>query len=164
MPVLFAGQVGKVIALEDPSVAGELQIVRIPGFPTFNSSKCLITRMDLNAEENFQLATSLGASIYIYSFGGKPGTVVVSGVSLGGGSCAGGSGKHGLESIANYYTQNRLSARKTELEVRLNTLAVRAFLVGMQASLSDPERGVGQFSLRLVYLPDNRKPSSSSGA
>ena len=114
MPIIFSGQPGRVVAIQDPAVAasssGPLSVEGWSGFQGFRS---IITRCMLSSACNAQFLHTLGGDIYVYTFGDRIGQFAVSGLAFSN-SCAG-SGGPGIGSVLQYYNNNRVAKRESPL-------------------------------------------------
>jgi len=114
------------------------------GFPGFKS---IVTGFQLQSRSGVQFMHTLRDFIYIYVFGERIGTVVISGLSFHQ-QCPGGDPCHGLESVIDYYKTNSTSERDTPVTIVFGcSVVIDGFLTEIQATLNEPSQRVANFSL-----------------
>jgi hypothetical protein len=137
---------------------------RIQGFGPPAVFKSIVTGFQWQAQAGVQFAHSLRDFVYLYLFGDRTVPVTISGLSFahmcteGTPSGDGGVGyslsSHGLEFIANYYDEARVSRIGVPVGLVFGlTRVLTGFLVGVNCGYTDPEHLVGQWSLSFMSVP-----------
>lgn len=117
----------------------------------YATQKVLVQKVDLDEAVARQLSHTLGNMVNIYVFGKRAGNMAIGGYYFWD-SCDG--SPNGVSNIYKYYRANNLTARATPVRVAIGTdLVFRALLRGIVLGGTDPQFGIGQFSLLFDYLP-----------
>ena len=155
--ILFAGVPGRVLVMEDPAAQGLLPpLVTVAGGAiSFTARKCLITRVALSAETNHQFAHMLGGDIYIYVFGDRIASMVVSGMAVAYNCDQPGDYEHGVEKVMHWYAYNKLSSRQNPVTLMIGMTPLIGYLGGFQADVMDHRLNLMQFNLNF-FLPPPR--------
>lgn len=124
----------------------------LEGWGGFAGFRSIITGFHFNSRSGVQFMHTLRDFIYVYVFGERIGTVVVSGLSFH--QSCGGSSCHGLENIIAYYSANRASTRAVPLVIVFGcSTVIFGLLTEIQAELKDPDKKVANFSLSFQSIP-----------
>jgi hypothetical protein len=99
--------------------------------------------------------------VYVYVFGDRVGSIVISGLAIGGPVsygvfCDFESGT-GLDYAMAYFDQNRLSNQQNannEIEVTVGTTVIRGFLTDMQLNMLNPEFQMAEFTMMIRTVPE----------
>jgi hypothetical protein len=182
MPVIFARNTGRVIAIEDKVAAGSIQLGNVVGGDggeriSYARHNTIITRIGISAAGNFQFLHTIGNDVYVYVFGDRMGQVQLHGLSFAAAcqpSSAGGGSKpkpqgnrtvpamlgsnkkaHGFELLFQWYTANRIAARKAPVKVviGLNT-NFHGFVTALTGDVQDALHRTIQFQMTIALLPD----------
>lgn len=125
----------------------------LEGWQGFQGFKSIITGFQIQSKGGVQFMHTLRDFIYIYVFGERIGTVVISGLSFQQ-RCPGQERDHGLEFVMRYYRDNRVESRATPVTIVFGLSTVIAgFLTEMQGALQDPSQKVASFSLSFQSVP-----------
>lgn len=186
MPVIFAKNTGRVVAIEDKVAAGAFQLgnvvgnVRVPGNPnpelggiSYTRHNTIITRIGIAAAGNYQFLHTIGNDVYVYVFGDRMGQVQLHGLSFMRSEdvCSGlansaigsptphiagaGGGKHGFELLFEWYTDNRIAARKDPVRVTIGTNTnFKGFVTAASGNVQDVLHRTIQFQMTISLLPD----------
>lgn len=149
--VVFCGEPGRIVALQDPCAPGAARLVTAEGFDS-GSFHSIITSVGVSSAGNFQLMHTLGSGIYLYVFGDRVGGIRLQGMSFAG-SC-GASGTVGIERIMQYYQANRIAARKTPMSITIGTrTTLTGYLAGISTNIEGNEQRISQFELNFIQIP-----------
>lgn len=161
MAVVFAGNSGRVFAVDDNIAQGCVSIASIElggSNPFANRLESIITRVGVNAAGNFQFLHTIGNDVYVYVFGDRMGDITIHGLSFAGGTCGerGTQGNHGFESLFDWYTQNRIAVQKIPAVVTIGRKTTfKGFVIGMTGDAADAKTRTIQFQLTISLLPDD---------
>lgn len=157
---IFSAQPGSVTAIDSAGLPPlTLFLEGWGGGPAFNS---IITGLSIQQQAGVQFVHTLREFIYVYVFGERIGDITVSGLSFARG-CTGAAGAlnlqyHGLEWVNAFYLTNRATVRASPLVFVLGLASpFVGFLVGCNLQVNDPERGLGQWTLRFATVPQKTK-------
>lgn len=157
MPVLFEGNTGRVIAIEDKVAAGAIALARVEGSGgaiTYQVHNTIITRLGMSAAGNYQFLHTIGNDVYIYVFGDRMGQIVIHGLSFAQ-QCPGGGGPHGFERLLKWYSENRIAVYKQPVTVTTGTgTSVKGFVTALSGDVQDPIHRTVQFQLTISVLPE----------
>ena len=173
MPVIFAKNTGRVIAVEDKVAAGAFQLGNVTGSDgsiTYRRHNTIITRIGISAAGNYQFLHTIGNDVYVYVFGDRMGQVQLHGLSfmasedqcsgVAGGNPtprmpgAGGS-KHGFELLFEWYTKNRIAARRDPVRVTIGRDPnFKGFVTAVTGDVQDALHRTIQFQMTISLLPD----------
>jgi len=154
MPVLFAANAGRVVALPDPAAIGLISGVQVEGWGGFPALRAVITRVLVAQQGNYQFSHMLGGLVYAYVFGDRMGDVQISGLAFDRDCNSAGGQPLGIQAVAAYYTQNRLAGRASPLKIVIGTgPPMNCLLLKMSGDLVDPQTRVFQFNLQLALIP-----------
>jgi purine nucleoside permease len=161
MAAIFSVRPGAIIALDDPSIVGDVRsLLKISPDPGFDLGRVLVTSVGFNEATEHQFSTSLADMIYVFSFGDQMGDFIISGIASTD-SCDANGGSAGLKQVLDFYKSNRLTRRKTPLSIVLAAgsavIAYEAYLIGHRTGSHSegPQTRVFQFSLNLALVPDD---------
>lgn len=159
MPVIFAQCPGVAAAV----VGNGLLPIRVTleNFGDYLTFKAVMTGFAINQQGNFQFMHTLRDFIYVYSFGERIGELVINGIAFAGictpgnENCAAGvNSSTGFDNVFSYYDRNRLSMIGRPLKINFGQFTVLyGFLTNFNFQMQDPQMGLGQFSLRFMYVP-----------
>lgn len=162
MPVIFEKNTGRVSYLLDKCAEGSFALAMPDPKITFASQKCVITRVGVSAAGNFQFLHTIGNDVYVYVFGDRMGAVQLSGIAFQTTS-KDGSGKHGFESLFDWYEQNRIAVRSTPVSVTVGrNLTFKGFVTGLTGDIQDTLRRTISFQISIAVLPE--KAGAGGGA
>ena len=157
MPVLFEGNTGRVIAVEDKVAAGAISLAKVEGTGgaiSYQVHNTIITRLGISAAGNYQFLHTIGNDVYIYVFGDRMGQIVVHGLSFAQ-KCPGGAGPHGFELLLKWYSENRVAARKAPVIVTTGLgTAIQGFVTALTGDVQDPTSRTVQFQMTISLLPE----------
>lgn len=163
MPIVFAGNAGRVAVITDRVAAGAISLGNVYadavagdfGPPQGLPQKVIITGIGLNASGNFQFAHSIGNDVHVYVFGDRMGQVQLNGLCFAQTSCGEGGGEtHGFENLYQWYATNRLAARKSTVTTILGTkTGFEGFLVDLMGNVADGMTRTIQFKMSIAVLP-----------
>lgn len=164
--VVFSQEAGQVTAFADPSFPGQISL-KLDGWEGAARMKAIITRANLSAACNFQLMHALGGDAYLYVFGDRVGQSTLSGLAFET-FCGEGNGTIGIENVAKYYRQNRLSARETPIKITIGgSLAIKGYLAAINTDVEDAATRIWRFALSFLEPPDvlpKRKKANNDAA
>lgn len=156
--IVFEGQAGRVVALTDVGVQGQVFGVNLHGDPAirFNLDRSIITRMTLSQEANVQFLHTLGTHVYIYVFGDRIGSVGLSGLSFAADcSILDPDQTHGGELMLTWYKKFRVSRRRSPVRVMVGNTPIDGFVTGFNEEIVDATTNLVQWSVLIRSLPDN---------
>ena len=142
MAAIFSIRPGAIVAVDDPSIVGNIRTMKLEGI-TFGDSRLIITQIGLNEATEHQFTTSLADMIYLFSFGDEMGDLTIGGFASTD-VCTGDNSSSGLKTFLDYYKNQRLSRRREPLSLTL--------LAG------------GEAETREVYLRGHRISGNADGA
>lgn len=159
MPVIFEGNTGKVIKLEDKVAAGALSLVSAGDNGneiSYQMHKTIITRLGVSAAGNFQFLHTLGNSVYIYVFGDRMGTLTLHGLSFSSACEDGGQDQaHGFEKLYAWYKKNRVAVKQAPITVTIGRdTTFQGFVTGLTGDVQDVQSRSITFQLTMAILPD----------
>ena len=165
MAVFFAGEVGRVVAMQDPGMPVSVRALSVDGGAFgFAQFRAIVNRIMVSRQGNFQFMHTLGNGIYIYTFGDRIGQMVISGLAMQGycnslgqlGIALGSGGMTGIERVMAYYNANRIAARDSPITVTIGTsTTLVGYLGALQVDSGNPELGLYSFNLPLILLPES---------
>ncbi len=160
---IFTGVAGSVQALDVPG--GMPAMLKVGGFP---SGLVIITGFGFGQSANVQFLETLRNRIYVYPFGEKMGASKLSGMVFWS-ACSGASSSSGIHSVLSYYAENSVSKSRDTLRISLgggssSASVLRAFILGVEVSARDPEKGFAFFDINLATLPMGYTGASSDGS
>ena len=154
MPVIFEKNTGRVSYVLDKCAEGSFAVASIDPTITFNAQKCVITRVGVSAAGNFQFLHTIGNDVYVYVFGDRMGAVQLSGIAFQT-TNKDGAGKHGFESLFEWYEQNRIAVRSTPVTVTVGrNLTFKGFVTGLTGDIQDTLRRTISFQISIAVLPE----------
>lgn len=154
---LFTGVQGTVLVVEPPG-----NQAKPPFTLRLNNQELgpalirgIVTSLTISQDTNVQFMHSLRDTIYVNVFGNKIGQMTISGILFLGGLCPSELGSGGpIDDFYNYYMQNNVVSRATAIPVTLGTrLTFKAFILGFQCQVLDPQTSMGQFTMNLALVP-----------
>jgi hypothetical protein len=173
MPVIFAKNTGRVIAVEDKVAAGAFQLGNVTGEGggiTYRRHNTIITRIGISAAGNYQFLHTIGNDVYVYVFGDRMGQVQLHGLSFMASEdeCSGATGphptphivgaggtKHGFELLFEWYTTNRIAARRDPVRVTIGRdTNFKGFVTAVIGDVQDALHRTIQFQMTISLLPD----------
>ena len=175
MPVVFGKNTGRVIAIEDKVAVGAFQLGNVLGEGgriSYRRHNTIITRVGISAAGNYQFLHTIGNDVYVYVFGDRMGQVQLHGLSfmasesecapgLGAGTSpsphiiGAGDGKHGFELLFDWYTKNRIAARRDPVLVTIGKATnFKGFVTAMTGDVQDSLHRTIQFQMTISLLPD----------
>lgn len=168
MAKLFISNAGKVGRL---TVGGLPAIVMVAGF---SPTAAIITNVGIGQGSNVQIQPSLGASLYVYSFGDAMGSIRLGGMSFIAEVCSesgsGGIQGDGVKELMEFYSANRVSRSLKHINVTIGATVFSGFLVKMQLQIQDPENRFFTWTMDIAAIPNfaglaagARSSSSSTG-
>jgi hypothetical protein len=132
--------------------------VYVDGAPFDEASlSAILSGVRIGLADNVGTTHSLLDTVYLYVFGRKISSLVLSGVSFLTNGC--GSGGDGLSSILDYYERYRAGARSEPVRIQVGTGRsglFEGFLPSIVVDASQPEAMLGGFSLAFQVLPASR--------
>lgn len=167
MPVIFAGNTGRVFAADDKVAQGSISLGNVTGvggdlagFGT-GSLNTIITRIGVSSSGNYQFLHTIGNDVYVYVFGDRMGEITLHGLSFAQ-DCNNGKnaqGPHGFERLFDWYQKSRLAVNPNPVTVRLGFKTIfKGFMTGITGDVNDSMTRTIQFQLTISLLPD--APSS----
>jgi len=115
--------------------------------------KSIITGFQVESQGGVQFMHTLRDFIYIYVFGERIGTVIISGLSFQQ-LCPGGDSGHGLEDVIAYYGSNRVLERADPVTMVFGLSTVfYGFLTKLTGGVQDPSTKMGSFALQFQTVP-----------
>lgn len=158
MPVIFEGNAGKVIKLDDKVAAGSLSLVSAGDQGdeiSYQVHKTIITRLGVSTAGNFQFLHTLGNSVYIYVFGDRMGTITLHGLSFSSACEDNDPQPHGFEQLYAWYKQNRVAVKQAPITVTIGRdTTFQGFVTGLTGDVQDVQSRSVTFQLTLAILPD----------
>lgn len=163
MAVIFTKAVGQVASFPDPTLPANISL-RVEDWGGFFNFKSIITRITISAKGNYQFLHTLGGQVYVYVFGDRIGDLVLQGFAFDS-VCGNPVGLLGIESVLNYYSANRIAARKTPLRITIGaSTTLRAYLLDVAGDVQDTKSRMWQFSLHLALIPRDVETDSTSSS
>jgi hypothetical protein len=155
--VIFEGTPGRVIQLDDAAIQATVRpVVTAEPSISFAEERSVITRVTVSQQTNHQFLHTLGNDIFIYVFGDRMGQLTLSGLSVTEDCSEGRGGEHGLEKMMRWYRDNKLSSRKSPVNILLGRLPLTGFVTGMNNDLVDPKTWLVQFALTVAIVPEKQ--------
>lgn len=128
--------------------------ISIEGFGP--SLRCALLSIGVGGEANAAITNSLKKTVYVYTMGEKPGTIELSGIVFPTQTCAILRGRlTGFEKIRTYYQTYNVSANGAPVIVTIGKTVIEGFLMRWRCNISQPETGVGAFSLIMMTPPES---------
>jgi hypothetical protein len=183
MPVIFAGNTGRVFAADDKVAQGSISLGNVTGVGGdlagfgIGPLNTIITRIGVSSSGNYQFLHTIGNDVYVYVFGDRMGEITLHGLSFAqdcnarpplpppgsppGPPPRGGDvqGKHGFERLFDWYQRSRLAVNPNPVTVRLGFKTIfKGFMTGITGDVNDSMTRTIQFQLTISLLPD--APSS----
>lgn len=156
MPVLFEGNTGRVIAIDDRVASGAISLARVSGSGgeiSYQVHNTIITRLGVSAAGNYQFLHTIGNDVYIYVFGDRMGQITLHGLSFAQ-KCSGNEAPHGFELLFNWYEKNRVATRKAPVTVTIGIgKTFQGFLTALTGDVQDPLHRTIQYQLTMSLLP-----------
>lgn len=121
----------------------------------YRATKSIVTRVAFSGQPNVQFMHTVGGSVHIYVFGDRVGAATVSGLAFG--AHCDQTNKLGIESVKEFYEQNKVSAQRNPVSISLGKTVLRGVLIGINADVSDPKTNVWQFGLQIATVPPRPK-------
>ena len=154
MAIIFEGNRGRVVRLDDPAAQATVGFVQVADAPIkYTTHWSIITRLTLNHQTNVQFLHTLGAAIYIYVFGDRIGQLGLSGLAFNS-ACEGTDKKLGIERMMSWYKDNRISERGSPVRVMVGNTPIEGFVVSSSEDTVDAETGLVQWGVNLSTLPE----------
>jgi len=155
MAAVFVSSPGTVVAFQNVGALPlSLFLENWQGFPAM---RAIVTHVGGTSTGNFQFLHTLQEYIYVYVFGERVGDLSISGLAFSA-PCGQQGGMTGIEQVADYYNQYRISHYGGMLSVQIGLSGaanLRGFLVGMRTDLNDTNTQLGQFQLTLkTFSPE----------
>jgi hypothetical protein len=120
------------------------------------NSNILLQKFVYDRSANFQITPSLRNKLYVYGFGERIGSFVISGYAFMR-SCNVLSiyGSNGLDQLINTYNTYSLSSSDTlsRISITPSSTVIRGFLVGLRVESMKPELGMLSFQMQYVGIP-----------
>lgn len=159
--IILDGIPGRITMLRTNPAAGLIRFINIKPILSFDTHRVLITRVGVSKSCNYQLLHSLGSVVYVYVFGDRVGSVVISGLAVGGpvsygARCTFESGT-GMDLAMAYFDQNRIANSQNEnreIEVVIGKTPIRGFLTDMQLNILNPEFQLAEFQMVIRTIPE----------
>lgn len=159
---IFSKAAGSVASFTDPTLPANTTL-SVEGWGGFKGFKSIITRVNVAAQGNFQFLHTLGGNIYVYVFGDRVGQLGVSGLAFDI-TCNEDAGTIGIERVLDYYSENRIAARKTPLKITMGVkTTVAGYLVAVAGDVVDPKSKIYQFNLQFMLAPQSNIPCAVVG-
>lgn len=117
-----------------------------PSFPDLDSAGILVTSIGYAGRGATQLMRTLGRALYVYSFGLREGTLMLSGTAFLR-NCDGGSGSSGIVGLISYFEEQ--AEKGTILDVRLGGLSFYGLVDTLRSTWSDDRFGTSGFQLQM---------------
>jgi hypothetical protein len=152
VPSIFASVPGRVVRVpvSYPGVRATMRFSEEFGYRTHG---CIITEAAIDQNGNFQVLNTVSDLLYIDSFGDDPAEITVNGYAFLE-TCAGDEiATSGIDGALNYYEQNRLGKRQQPVVLLFGSKKFQGFLVASRVRMSNPEAGLGDFSMKFLTLP-----------
>lgn len=152
MSTILAASPGQVVRVNTGRSAIPFKI-NLPGFPTRGA---IVTSAAMQQSGNFQFLHTLQEFIYIYVFGDKVGSLVVSGVAFMD-KCAG-SNRSGVEDALQYYGNRRIAGSGDPVRVGFGNIPFQCFLTDGSFEVKDSgvSGTLGFFTLNFRTFPNRR--------
>ena len=150
MPLIFPGHPGRVVAIEDTTVQGAVNLLDMNPSANFNQHRVIFNQVQIAETVNAQFAHMFGSDIYVYVFGDEIAPMVISGLAVV--DCE--TGRHGFSAIHDYYRQNRLANRLSPIDVLVGQTDLQAMLINFRSTVIDVEKRLMGFQLGLNGLPE----------
>ncbi len=160
MPILFEGNAGRVIRLDDPAVTCRAALLDVGGKNdpdaqiTYDEQASIITRMTVSERVNAQFLHTFGRHVYIYVFGDRIGEITLSGLAFACPCDASGGPDPGAQRMLEWYRLNKASRRQQPVSVSIGSSAIAGFVMGFTEDVADPASMLIQWGVNLVTLPE----------
>lgn len=160
--ILFQSERGRVVKLRDPAAQCRIQNLSSikPGIG-YVPQLSIITSLNISQRINVQFLHTVGAGIYIYTFGDRIGQMQLSGLSF---SCTCPGDSPGLEQMYTWFKSNRASVRREPVRVTIGKTPIEGFVIEFGAAIVDAASGLSQWNLSLATLPENLDVKSTPEA
>ena len=162
MPTVLAARPGSVTVLNDASVQGVIPPLVAFDSPqlTFDSELSIINSIGIAEATNHQFMHSLGADIYVYTFGDRMGQLQIGGLSFA--KECGERGQvlagieHGLGRIRRFYANAKLSTRPDPVQIVIGNSpdVVEGFITGFSARVADVASRLVSWQLEIALIPE----------
>lgn len=153
MPIIFAGQPGRVVQLDDPAMACATNFLSLDPGIDFSTERSIVTRLVVSQQVNIQFLHTLGALVHVYVFGDRMGQVSLSGLSF---PCAcPEDGMLGSERMLMWYKQHRASKRASPVRVTMGQTVIEGFVTRFTEDVVDPSIKLVQWGVDLASLPED---------
>lgn len=128
--------------------------IQVEGFSS--NLYAALTAVGVQSQANVQFVHTLKRMVYVYVFGEKIADMQLSGVVFPG-VCgpAGAAGVGGFERVWAYYRTVGVAWLGRPVAVAVGATVFAGIVVGARIDLSDPNTGIGAFSLMLKFFPDD---------
>lgn len=151
--IVFQSKQGRVAKLADPASMCRIQLMnKIEPAITYESHASIVTRMTLAQQVNLQFLHTVGAGIYIYTFGDRIGQMSLSGLAFSN-PCEGES--PGMELMLTWFKDNRASVRQKPIRITVGKTPLEGFVVGLSTDVVDPASGLVQWGITMATLPED---------
>lgn len=169
MPEVFSSSPGSVLVVSSLSAAPlSISVPELTARGTaYGTVRSILTSVGLSERTNSQFINTLRNFVYVYTFGDRPGDLVLSGLSFlqpcDGtlGVLVGQAGSEvrllrtGFELLRAFYRRNRMSRRALPVNIAIgSSIALNGFLTGVDLVAQDPTSAMGQFSLTFKVFDD----------
>lgn len=154
MPILFEGNPGRVVRLDDPAATCQALLGRVgpdEARINYDIQNAIVTRMTVSEQVNVQFLHTFGRHVYIYVFGDRIGQVSLSGLAF---NCSCDLGQSGAELMYAWYRTHKASKRQGPITVAIGTETIAGFVVGFTEDVVDPKSALVQWGVNLVTLPE----------
>lgn len=153
MIVFQSATQGRVVKLADAAAACRIQLIgRIDPEISYEAQSAIVTRLTLSQQVNLQFLHTVGAGVYIYTFGDRIGQLSLSGLAF---SCGCEGDAPGAERMYSWFKDNRASVRKQPVRVTVGKTPIEGFVVGFNADVVDPGTGLVQWNVAMATLPED---------
>lgn len=154
MSIIFEGNRGRVVRLDDPAAQASIGCVQVADAPIrYDAHWSIITRLTLSHQVNAQFLHTLGSAVYIYVFGDRIGQVGLSGLSFNA-ACGGADARLGVERMLDWYKDNRVSIRGSPVRVMIGNTPIEGFVMSSSVDIVDAETGLVQWGVNMQTLPE----------
>lgn len=158
MPIIFQNNPGRVVVMQDAATSANIAVASLDPGPTIEQQRSLITSVTVAQQANFQFLHTIGADIYVYTFGDRVGSLTITGVSFLRTCDDAEDAEHGSSRMLSWYEEHRLSRRPDPLMLQIGGRApLVCFLTGinmeMAVTASGPAPNLAQFALTLAVVP-----------
>jgi hypothetical protein len=150
MAVIFSGQRGRVVRLDDAAAQANIAFLTIDPKIRYESEVSIVTRMMMSQQVNVQFLHTIGAHIYIYVFGDRIGQLGLSGLAFTG-ACD--NQVSGAQKMYQWYKRYRASVRREPVKVTIGSEPIEGFVVNFSEDVVDPSISLVQWNVNMVTLP-----------